>query len=81
MAHYLQPANLEAALPLLNRPDLRLRQQLGEQLTALVRREPELTHDIAAQLLDSLIAWLNGGNFKVKLVTSRRLLLYCKEFG
>lgn len=65
MAHYPQPATLEAALPLLSRPDLRLRQQLGEQLTALVRREPELTHDKAAQLLDSLVGWLNGGNFKI----------------
>ncbi|XP_075988016.1 CLIP-associating protein isoform X2 [Anticarsia gemmatalis] len=65
MAHYPQPASLEAALPLLTRPDLRLRQQLGDQLVALVRREPELTHDKAAQLLDSLVGWLNGGNFKV----------------
>ncbi|CAH0698108.1 unnamed protein product [Spodoptera exigua] len=65
MAHYPQPANLEAALPLLNRPDLRLRQQLGDQLTALVRKEPEISHDLAAQLLDSMVAWLNGGNFKV----------------
>ncbi|XP_026325416.1 CLIP-associating protein-like [Hyposmocoma kahamanoa] len=65
MAHYPQPASLEAALPLLSRPDLRLRQQLGEQLVALVRKEPEITHDLAAQLLDALIAWLNGGNFKV----------------
>ncbi|KOB76205.1 CLIP-associating protein, partial [Operophtera brumata] len=47
------------------RPDLRLRQQLGEQLTALVRKEPEITHDLAAQLLDALVSWLNGGNFKV----------------
>ncbi|KAL0859319.1 hypothetical protein ABMA27_011121 [Loxostege sticticalis] len=69
MAHYPQPASLEAALPLLVRPDLRLRQQLGEQLAALVRREPEITHDIAAQLLDALIAWLNGGNFKVSCCT------------
>ncbi|KAH9633084.1 hypothetical protein HF086_003934 [Spodoptera exigua] len=66
MAHYPQPANLEAALPLLNRPDLRLRQQLGDQLTALVRKEPEISHDLAAQLLDSMVAWLNGGNFKVR---------------
>ncbi|KAJ8704702.1 hypothetical protein PYW07_011890 [Mythimna separata] len=65
MAHYPQPATLEAALPLLNRPDLRLRQQLGEQLTALVRKEPEISHDLAAQLIDSMVAWLNGGNFKV----------------
>ncbi|KAF9810428.1 hypothetical protein SFRURICE_019026 [Spodoptera frugiperda] len=65
MAHYPQPANLEAALPLLNRPDLRLRQQLGDQLTALVRKEPEITHELAAQILDSMVAWLNGGNFKV----------------
>ncbi|XP_028039809.1 CLIP-associating protein isoform X2 [Bombyx mandarina] len=65
MAHYPQPASLEAALPLLSRPDLRLRQQLGEQLVALVRREPEITNDLAAQLIDALIAWLNGGNFKV----------------
>ncbi|KAJ0170134.1 hypothetical protein K1T71_014062 [Dendrolimus kikuchii] len=65
MAHYPQPASLEAALPLLSRPDLRLRQQLGEQLTALVRREPEISQDLAGQLLDALIAWLNGGNFKV----------------
>ncbi|KAG6451585.1 CLIP-associating protein isoform X2 [Manduca sexta] len=65
MAHYPQPASLEAALPLLSRPDLRLRQQLGEQLTALVRREPDIPNDLAAQLLDALVAWLNGGNFKV----------------
>ncbi|XP_052757139.1 CLIP-associating protein isoform X2 [Galleria mellonella] len=65
MAHYPQPASLEAALPLLSRPDLRLRQQLGEQLVALVRREPEITQELAAQLLDALVAWLNGGNFKV----------------
>lgn len=56
---------MEAALPLLNRPDLRLRQQLGDQLTALVRKEPEITHELAAQILDSMVAWLNGGNFKV----------------
>ncbi|KAL4712183.1 hypothetical protein ACJJTC_011044 [Scirpophaga incertulas] len=65
MAHYPVPASLEAALPLLSRPDLRLRQHLGDQLAALVRRDPELTHDTAAQLLDALVAWLNGGNFKV----------------
>nr|XP_049697922.1 CLIP-associating protein isoform X5 [Helicoverpa armigera] len=65
MAHYPQPASLEAALPLTTRPDLRLRQQLGEQLTALVRREPEITSDVSAQLIDSMVAWLNGGNFKV----------------
>ncbi|CAH2056542.1 unnamed protein product, partial [Iphiclides podalirius] len=65
MAHYPQPASLEAALPLLSRPDLRLRQLLGEQLVALVRREPEITGDLAAQLIDALIAWLNGGNFKI----------------
>ncbi|XP_013135899.1 PREDICTED: CLIP-associating protein-like [Papilio polytes] len=65
MAHYPQPASLEAALPLLSRPDLRVRQQLGEQLVALVRREPDLTFDVAAQLLDSLVMWLNGGNFKI----------------
>ncbi|KPJ16297.1 CLIP-associating protein [Papilio machaon] len=65
MSHYPQPASLEAALPLLSRPDLRLRQLLGEQLVALVRREPDLTFDIAAQLLDALVAWLNGGNFKI----------------
>ncbi|XP_060808798.1 CLIP-associating protein isoform X2 [Amyelois transitella] len=65
MAHYPQPASLEAALPFLTRPDLRLRQQLGEQLTALVRREPELTPDLVDQLVDALVAWLNGGNFKV----------------
>ncbi|XP_013175650.1 PREDICTED: CLIP-associating protein [Papilio xuthus] len=65
MAHYPQPASLEAALPLLSRPDLRLRQLLGEQLVALVRREPDVTFDIAAQLLDALVAWLNGGNFKI----------------
>ncbi|CAH0688475.1 unnamed protein product [Chilo suppressalis] len=65
MAHYPQLASLEAALPLLSRPDLRLRQQLGEQLTALVRKEPEISHELCAQLLDSLVAWLNGGNFKV----------------
>ncbi|XP_045782682.1 CLIP-associating protein isoform X1 [Maniola jurtina] len=64
MAHYPQPATLEAALPLLVRPDPRLRQQLGERLAALVRRE-ELTHEIIAPLLDALITWLNGGNFKV----------------
>ncbi|XP_049882539.1 CLIP-associating protein isoform X2 [Pectinophora gossypiella] len=65
MAHFPQPASLEAALPLLLRPDLRLRQALGEQLAALVRREPEISNDLAAQLLDALISWLNGGNFKV----------------
>ncbi|CAG5005397.1 unnamed protein product [Parnassius apollo] len=65
MAHYPQPSSLEAALPLLSRPDLRLRQLLGEQLVALVRREPEITHDLAAQLVDALITWLNGGNFKI----------------
>ncbi|XP_046974847.1 CLIP-associating protein isoform X2 [Vanessa cardui] len=64
MAHYPQPATLEAALPLLVRPDPRLRQQLGERLAALVRRE-EITHEIVGPLLDALIAWLNGGNFKV----------------
>ncbi|CAG4965766.1 unnamed protein product [Colias eurytheme] len=64
MAHYPQPATLEDALPLLGKPDLRMRQQLGERLVALVRRE-EITHEIAAPLLDSLVAWLNGGNFKV----------------
>ncbi|XP_026736915.1 CLIP-associating protein isoform X2 [Trichoplusia ni] len=65
MAHYPQPGSLEAALPLTSRPDLRLRQQLGEQLTALVRREPDIPHDLAAHLVDSMIVWLNGGNFKV----------------
>ncbi|XP_063391307.1 LOW QUALITY PROTEIN: uncharacterized protein LOC134676856 [Cydia fagiglandana] len=65
MAHFPQPTSLEAALPLMVKPDLRLRQQLGEQLPALVRREPEIEHDIAAQLLDALVHWLNGGNFKV----------------
>uniref|UniRef100_A0A2A4K084 TOG domain-containing protein n=1 Tax=Heliothis virescens TaxID=7102 RepID=A0A2A4K084_HELVI len=65
MAHYPQPASLEAALPLTTRPDLRLRQQLGDQLTALVRREPEIAHDVSAQLIDAMVAWLNGGNFKV----------------
>nr|XP_026483865.1 CLIP-associating protein isoform X3 [Vanessa tameamea] len=64
MAHYPQPATLEAALPLLVRPDPRLRQQLGERLAALVRRE-EITHEIVGPLLDALITWLNGGNFKV----------------
>ncbi|CAF4741378.1 unnamed protein product [Pieris macdunnoughi] len=64
MSHYPQPASLEDALPLLGKPDLRMRQLLGERLTSLVRRE-EITHDIAAPLLDSLVAWLNGGNFKV----------------
>ncbi|CAH4031978.1 unnamed protein product [Pieris brassicae] len=64
MSHYPQPASLEDALPLLGKPDLRMRQLLGERLTLLVRRE-EITHDIAAPLLDSLVAWLNGGNFKV----------------
>ncbi|XP_038217612.1 CLIP-associating protein [Zerene cesonia] len=64
MAHYPQPATLEDALPLLGKPDLRMRQQLGERLVALVRRE-EITHEIAAPLLDSMVAWLNGGNFKV----------------
>ncbi|CAK1549063.1 unnamed protein product [Leptosia nina] len=64
MAHFPQPATLEDALPLLGKPDLRMRQQLGERLVALVRRE-EISHDIAAPLLDSLVAWLNGGNFKV----------------
>lgn len=66
MSHYPQPASLEAALPLLVRPDLRLRQLLGEQLVALVNKEPEITQDIAAQFLDAMIAWLNGGNFKVR---------------
>ncbi|KAG7312583.1 hypothetical protein JYU34_000886 [Plutella xylostella] len=65
MAHFPQPASLEAALPLLTRPDLRLRQQLGDQLVELVRREPEISQDVAAQLLDALTAWLQGGNFKV----------------
>ncbi|XP_041986016.1 CLIP-associating protein [Aricia agestis] len=64
MAHYPQPATLEAALPLLSRPDLRLRQQLGERLVTLVRRE-EITHDLAGPLLDAMVTWLNGGNFKV----------------
>ncbi|XP_052742848.1 CLIP-associating protein isoform X2 [Bicyclus anynana] len=64
MAHYPQPASLEAALPLLARPDPRLRQQLGERLAALVRGE-ELTHELVAPLLDALVTWLNGGNFKV----------------
>ncbi|XP_053621346.1 CLIP-associating protein isoform X2 [Plodia interpunctella] len=65
MSHYPQLASLEAALPLLTRPDLRMRQQLGEQLTVLVRREPELTPDLVDQLVDGLVGWLNGGNFKV----------------
>ncbi|KAJ2939326.1 hypothetical protein O0L34_g13423 [Tuta absoluta] len=65
MAHYPQPTSLEAALPLLSRPDLRLRQLLGDQLPILVRKEEEITHEVAAQLLDSLVGWLNGGNFKV----------------
>ncbi|CAH2084328.1 unnamed protein product [Euphydryas editha] len=64
MAHYPQPATLEAALPLLVRPDPRLRQQLGERLLALVRRE-EITHEIVGPMLDALVTWLNGGNFKV----------------
>lgn len=84
MAHYPQPATLEAALPLLSRPDLRLRQQLGEQLTALVRREPEITHEKAAQLLDSLVGWLNGGNFKVrrlnKLIVNYLRQTFCRKW-
>ncbi|CAH0716797.1 unnamed protein product, partial [Brenthis ino] len=64
MAHYPQPATLEAAIPLLSRPDPRLRQQLGERLAALVRRE-EINHELAPQIIDAMVTWLNGGNFKV----------------
>ncbi|XP_072937577.1 CLIP-associating protein [Epargyreus clarus] len=64
MAHYPQPATLEAALPLLLRPDPRLRQQLGERLGQLVRRD-DVPHEIAAPLVDALVSWLNAGNFKV----------------
>ncbi|GBP40250.1 CLIP-associating protein [Eumeta japonica] len=60
MAHCPTPASLEAALPLLSRPDLRVRQQLGEQLVSLVRREPDLSHELAAPLLDALMVWLQG---------------------
>ncbi|CAG9134184.1 unnamed protein product [Plutella xylostella] len=74
MAHFPQPASLEAALPLLTRPDLRLRQQLGDQLVELVRREPEISQDVAAQLLDALTAWLQGGNFKLDPWISPRLV-------
>nr|XP_032525396.1 CLIP-associating protein isoform X1 [Danaus plexippus plexippus]XP_032525397.1 CLIP-associating protein isoform X1 [Danaus plexippus plexippus]XP_032525398.1 CLIP-associating protein isoform X1 [Danaus plexippus plexippus]XP_032525399.1 CLIP-associating protein isoform X1 [Danaus plexippus plexippus]XP_032525400.1 CLIP-associating protein isoform X1 [Danaus plexippus plexippus] len=68
MSHYPQPSSLEAALPLLSRPDLRLRQQLGERLVSLVRSEeltPDLNPDLTGPLLDALVGWLNGGNFKV----------------
>ncbi|XP_050673521.1 CLIP-associating protein isoform X2 [Leptidea sinapis] len=80
MAHYPQPSTLEDALPLLDRPDLRLRQQLGERLVALVRRE-EITQDIAAQLIDSLVAWLNGGNFKVAQNALEVLTALAEQMG
>lgn len=65
MSHFSQPTSLEAALPLLTKPDLRLRQLLGERLPDLVKREAKLVPDVVAPLVDGMVAWLAAGNFKV----------------
>lgn len=72
---YLRPTNLDGFVPLLSRPDVRMRQQLGEDLLAFLGNiNNDLCCEDMGHLVDGLLPWVNGGNFKVSF------FLFCCYF-
>ncbi|XP_077285270.1 CLIP-associating protein isoform X2 [Arctopsyche grandis] len=63
---YLRPSNLDGFVVLLARPDVRTRQQVGEDLLAFLgNSNNDLSCEDMGLLVDGLLPWVNGGNFKV----------------
>lgn len=84
---YLRPSNLDGFVVLLARPDVRTRQQVGEDLLAFLgNSNNDLSCEDMGLLVDGLLPWVNGGNFKViptthKTTTSCGLLQIHLCFG
>lgn len=73
---YTRPATLDGFVPLLARPDLRVRQLLGEDLLGyLTNPANDLCCEDLGLLVDGLLPWINGGNFKVRthFITPRKI--------
>lgn len=64
----LKPASLDEFIGLLSKTDLRQRQNLADALvTYLADHNNSLECEDLGLLVDGLLPWLDGGNFKVIL--------------
>lgn len=65
---YRKPSDLDGFITLMDKPDMRVRAMLAEDLvTFLTDEENSIVCMDLGMLIDGLLPWMNGSHYKVRL--------------